>query len=156
MTHQYRCSAARLPRSLTHRTPGDASSFLVMVRTTQGPLHHVSTLRHHSTPAAAIRDYQDASSRINSRLGKPTATSPAAPAKADFAAAQARFATSWTFSDLKVQLSIYKLGSEDVVVRERWDVPDVEAGVPPRPGTKGHAPAGRAGPHSPHGIVQED
>ena len=75
------------------------------------------------------------------------------PAAGPLARAPARFATSWLVADLEVGVSLARRAGPGVVVRERWDVPGVEAGVPPRPGSSGHIGAGGATPHSPHGIV---
>jgi len=153
MTYQYRCMDADLSAEFTGRTPGSARSTLLLARTDSGPLHHVSTLRHHGAAGAAIQDYQTAIAQITLLLGDPTAKDPLPPTRDHFLKDQARFATRWEFSDLEVGASLYKMGGEDVVMRERWDVRGVEAGVPPRPGTVGHSTGGTSGPHSPHGIV---
>ena len=152
-THQTRCRDAALPSSLTGRNADAAATMLLLVRTDEGPLHHVSSLRRHAAPIDAIRDYQSAIAQIQARLGAPTQADPAPPAAEQLQRAPARFATSWIFSDLEVGLSLTRMSGPDVVVRERWDVPGVEAGVPPRPGSAGHIRAQGLSPHSPHGIV---
>jgi hypothetical protein len=152
-TEQLRCTLDTLPAAMTHRQPGEAQSFLLLVRPDEGPLHHISILRRHLAPAAALLDFSAAGAAVSAQLGPPTRADPRPPATADLASAQVRFSSTWSFSDLQVELSLSRMGGEQLVVRERWDVPGVEAGVAPRPGSIGHAPAGGVAPHSPHGIV---
>jgi hypothetical protein len=152
-TEQLRCSMDTLPELMTDRQSGEAQSLLLLVRPDEGPLHHISTLRRHMAPAAALQDFAAAGVAVSAQLGPPTRADPRPPATADLASAQVRFSSTWSFSDLQVELSLSRMGGEELVVRERWDVPGVEAGVAPRPGSIGHAPAAGVAPHSPHGIV---
>lgn len=153
MTRQLRCTLADLPPEMATRRPGEAQTLLILARPDEGPLHHVSTLRHHPEPEAAIADFSAASEQITVRLGAATRTSSAAPTQANLSGAHARFVSTWSFSDLEVELSLSKMGGQALVVRERWDVPGVEAGVVPRPGSVGHSAGSSVAPHSPHGIV---
>lgn len=152
-TEQLRCTLDALPVAMTDRRPGEAQSLLLLARPDEGPLHHISTLRRHLSPAEALQDFSAAGAAVSAQLGPPTRADPRPPVAADLSSAQVRFSSTWSFSDLLVELSLSRMGGEELVLRERWDVPGVEAGVAPRPGSSGHAPAGRVAPHSPHGIV---
>ena len=128
---------------------------LLLARTDTGPLHHISTIRRHAEVSKALIDYSQARDGLVARMGAPARQDAKAPTVADFKGPHARFATSWAFSDLTVELSLGRMGGDMLVVRERWDVPGVEAGVPPRPGSVGHSASRQVAPHSPHGIVPE-
>jgi hypothetical protein len=153
LTEQQRCTLNELPGLMADRSAGGAPTALLLARPESGPLHHVSTIRRHGRSAVALADYRAASAAITEVLGAPDPAAAADPTVEGLATKHVRFVRHWRFSDLQVELSLSKLGTSAVVVRERWDVPGVEAGVPPRPGSVGHSAGGTQGPHSPHGIV---
>lgn len=105
---------------------------LLLVRTDDGPLHHVSTERSVSTTEAAGA-YDAAVARWTAVYGPPTRATPA-PARYD--APLVRAATEWLGPELEVRVSLLRNGNAGPVrVTERWDVPGVEAAVPVRPGS---------------------
>ncbi len=156
MTTQVRCRVSELPAVVSERTPGQAESLLLLARPDSGALHHISTLRKHASAADALADFVAASDAITAGWGAPTQSAQRAPTVEELAGPHLRVVSRWDFSDLTVELSLSKLGGSKPVVRERWDVPGIEAGVPPRPGSVGHAAGAGQSPHSPHGIVSED
>lgn len=156
MTQQQRCALKTLPEVISGRAPAQTSTLLLLARPDEGALHHVSTLRRHSLAEEAVADFAAASTAISAALGQPSRSAERAPSVGDLSGAHARFVSRWDFSDLEVELSLSKVGGQQMIVRERWDVPGVEAGVPPRPGSTGHAEGAAGGtPHSPHGIVPQ-
>lgn len=156
MTTQVRCKVSDLPQIISARSPGEVETMLLLARPDSGALHHVSTLRKHASAKDALVDFAAASDAIVSGWGAPTQAAPRAPTVDDLSGPHLRVVSRWDFSDLTVELSLSKVGGAHIVVRERWDVPGVEAGVPPRPGSVGHAVGAGQSPHSPHGIVSED
>lgn len=149
-TVHYRCGD--VPGALLlNRVVGKTVSTLILARPDDGPLHHVSTLRRYAEPQPAIADYTSTRDTLRARLGPPADQDATPPSVAAFDAKATRFLMRWLFSDLEVELSLYRLAGPDIVVRERWDVPGVESGVEARGRGSVHGPGG--GPHSPHGIV---
>jgi hypothetical protein len=149
-TVHYRCN--EVPGALfAERTLDEGVSVLLLARPDDGPLHHISALRRYATPLPAIADYTTAVAALRAGLGVPSDADADAPRPAAFDAKAVRFSTRWLFSDLEVEIGLYRLAGPDIVVRERWDVPGVEAGVGARGGGGVHGRGG--GPHSPHGIV---
>jgi len=156
MTQQYRCALESLPDVVTDRAPAQTPTLLLLARPDEGALHHVSTLRRHSVPEEAVADFAAATAAITAAVGKESRSAEQPPSVAGLSGTHARFVSRWDFLDLQVELSLSKMGGQQVIVRERWDVPGVEAGVPPRPGSTGHAEGAAGGsPHSPHGIVPQ-
>ncbi len=159
-----RCKGRPAPRRATvHHRCSDVSGGLLLDRTVpdavglllarpdDGPLHHVSALRRYGQPSEAVTDYQRTLISLTARLGQPHQTDTTPPTAAAFASERVYFSSKWTFADLEVGVVLSRLTGPKIVVRERWDVPGVEATVGARVAGKVHG--GVRLPHSPHGIV---
>jgi hypothetical protein len=127
-TVQYRCLNI-VGGSWLQRPSSPLRVDLLLARTDDGPLHHVSTVRKTVTPEAAIADYLATVRALTERLGSPALTDNSPPTVAAFAAKLTRFSTMWALPDLTVDVTLSRLSGRAISVRERWDMPGVEAAV---------------------------
>lgn len=130
------CNGGLSTATFPERPSSGKFTQLLLSRTDAGPFHYVSLTRRYSIPAHAGREFESTLGTLKAALGEPKQIRP-------FDATQlsgrlVRFAASWGFSDLDVQISLFRGGGETITVTETWSVPGVEAGVGARPGTTGH------------------
>ncbi|MEQ1506155.1 MAG: hypothetical protein ABMB14_28240 [Myxococcota bacterium] len=160
--HGWTCATAPSPRRTTvhhdcdHPDPSAIGEQalrgrldqVLLARLDDGPLHHVSTDRVFAVPADASATYAAALARLTATFGPPVRTM-AAPATFD--GPLIRATTTWTFSDLTVDLTVMRVGTGPIHLSERWDVPGVEARAITRPGTAaihgGGTPTPAKNPH---------
>jgi hypothetical protein len=149
-TTHIRCDAPSPAAIAAPAGPGSLQR-LLLVRTDDGPLHHVSTERAVDTGAAAAA-YDAAVARWTAVYGPPTRS---APAPTRFDSPLVRSATEWVADDLVVRVSLLRNGGVGPVrITERWDIPGVEEQVPTRPGSVPVHGPGSPSAKNPH--LEED
>lgn len=98
---------------------------LLIARAENAPVHHVSTIRKYSDPAAAAEDYDLVVAELGARFGTPKRSQEVKDLAA-FSRPLARFATSWAYDDLDVTVSLMKASGPNISLTEAWTVPGVE------------------------------
>jgi hypothetical protein len=103
-------------------------SELLVVRTEDGPIHHVSTARIYSLPEQAMADYASSLTHLTDRIGAPTKAA-ATPTLEQMASKVVWAPASWTREDLQVDLRLVRAGSDTWSVSETWTIPGIEEEV---------------------------
>ena len=150
-SHKLTCTAQAGARRATLRTECnfglDASTFperkssgkytqLLLSRTEAGPFHYLSLARRYSIPAHAGEEFEGTLATLKQEFGPPTQLRPFDASK--LSAKIVRFAATWNFADLDVNLSLFRAGTDYVTVTETWSIPGIEGAVGARAGTTGH------------------
>lgn len=143
-TVRYQCGGETLKTALPERT-GSLLEQLVLVRTDQGPLHHLSMRSRYSLPAEAATTYNSTVARVRELLGEPTLARPA-PEQIDATKSMVWYSTVWRYTDLEVSVSLLRAGGAHYDVSKRWQLPHFEEDAPLRPGV---APFSHGAPSAP-------
>ncbi|MSQ02593.1 MAG: hypothetical protein EXR71_12015 [Myxococcales bacterium] len=137
---------------LEGRTVSGKVTQMLFSRGDDGPIHYAATSRRYSLPKDAVLDFESTMTTLSTLFGAPPRVKPVDVARLD--GKVVRFSADWTFADLDVSLSLFRAGTAYWSVNESWSVPGVEAGMKPRPGSRGHGDvASRPEGWNPHVVT---
>jgi hypothetical protein len=134
--HIYDCKGELPIDKLEPRKVRGKWTGLYLSREESSPLHYVSLSRQYSIPSAVIEDYESSATLLKKTLGEPKRQDKLK--EDDFDGPILRVLTLWEKTNLKVELSVIKMGSSTISVYEKWTNTALNKKVTERPGQKGH------------------